>query len=183
MILSDSEIHKRIIEGSIVILPMPENYQFQGASVDLRLGKHVLIYGCNGATIRSSSPITMTPIHLENKLVLSPNDFMLVQTLESVTLPADLVGRVEGKSSWGRRGLMVHVTAGFIDPGWSGPITLEVKNVNPYRSIEVNVGESITQIAFETISGKVIRPYGSNGLNSHYTGADSVQGPKVTRIA
>ena len=98
---------------------------------------------------------------------MEPGDFILGSTVEHIEVPPDLAARVEGKSSLGRLGLMVHVTAGFIDPGFKGNITLELKNLS-HRSITLKTGMPISQICFEELSGKVLRPYGSEGLGSKY---------------
>lgn len=98
---------------------------------------------------------------------IRPGEFILASTSDIIIMPFDLVGRVEGKSSLGRIGLMVHSTAGYIDPGFSGQITLELSNVGRHP-IYLYENMPIAQISFMKVSGKVERPYASKGLNSKY---------------
>lgn len=100
---------------------------------------------------------------------LRPGEFMLASTNEVFVIPSWLAARVEGKSSWGRRGLLVHATAGFIDPGFRGDITLELANIGrePLRLVP---GMAISQVSFHELSTPARRPYGSPGLGSHYQG-------------
>lgn len=100
---------------------------------------------------------------------LNPGEFMLATTAECVTLNPQIAARLEGKSSLARQGLVVHSTAGFIDPGFSGQITLELSNVGPWP-IWLTAGMRIGQLTFEEVHGKVERPYGTESLGSHYQG-------------
>jgi len=106
--------------------------------------------------------------------LLLPDQFILCHTIETFTMPHNIAGKFEGKSSLGRLGLMTHITAGFIDPGFHGQLTLEVKNVGPC-ALELNPGIKIGQIAFFEVE-TVDRPYGSDGLNSHYQNSIGVRG-------
>lgn len=171
--LSDQLIRQRLrrtLEGrldrpnDIVLSPPPEDVQIQPASLDLRLGRgfHVQREGEDGQWHED------TNAHADHFL-LRRGDFLLATTLEYIELPADLVARVEGKSSLGRRGLMVHVTAGFIDPGFKGNITLEMMNLSP-RPIALKIGMRICQLSFEKVDGRVERPYGHPALKSKYQG-------------
>lgn len=156
MILSDISIRHLRESGSIVITPAPKDHQLQPASVDLRLGGEFL------------SPYSDGPIYaLSGAYALVPGECILATTLERIELSGDLVARVEGKSTWGRRFLMVHSTAGFIDPGFKGQITLELTNLSKV-SILLPVGCLIAQISFQRTDRKVCRPYGSEGLASRY---------------
>lgn len=85
-------------------------------------------------------------------------------------MPADLVARVEGKSSWARRGILVHVSAGYIDPGFQGNVTLEIANLHSTKAARLFPGDRIAQIAFEDLDRPASMPYGTNGLGSHYQG-------------
>ena len=105
----------------------------------------------------------------EEQFVLHPGEFVLGQTLEWVELPDDLVARLEGKSSLGRLGLLIHSTAGYVDPGWKGKLTLELSNVAKLP-IALYFGMKIGQISFFQMSSPVDRPYGSAGLGSKYQG-------------
>ena len=111
---------------------------------------------------------------------IDPGEFLLAATVESITLPPFMAARVEGKSSLGRLGLAVHITAGFIDPGWSGPLTLELFNTAPY-SIILYQGMKICQISFHPVVGEVERPYGDPTLGSKYADASPGDGPQSSR--
>lgn len=103
--------------------------------------------------------------------VIEPGQFLLATTTERIALPSSLSARVDGKSSLARQGLMVHSTAGFIDPGFEGQITLELSNVGPW-SLPLVAGQRIAQLTFEFMDGKVERPYGTESLRSHYQGQE-----------
>lgn len=146
MILSDTDIRVRLTEDRI-ITPAPADKAIQPASVDLRLGG-------------------------DARLCIEPGQFVLAATLERVRIPTDLVARIEGKSSIGRRGVMVHVTAGFIDPGFEGHITLECFNLSTKRFV-LDPGEYVCQLCFHQLTSRCRRPYGALSLGSRYQG----QGP------
>lgn len=159
MILSDSEIYRRMAlsadhDERIVITPAPEIVQ--PASVDLHLSSDINLFD-------KSPNVEIDP----KGYTIFPGQFLLGSTVEHVEIPNDLTARVEGKSSLGRIGLMVHVTAGFIDPGFRGNITLELKNLSIF-SISLSTGMPISQLCFQKIFGKVLRPYGSDELDSKY---------------
>jgi dCTP deaminase len=105
----------------------------------------------------------------DEPFILHPGEFVLGQTLEWVELPDDLVARLEGKSSLGRLGLLIHSPAGYVDPGWKGPLTLELSNV-ANLPIALYYGMRIGQISFFRMSSPVERPYGSKELGSKYQG-------------
>lgn len=168
MILSDKSIKEKIRDGCISIVPDLLDYQFQPASIDLRLdnvfrcdsdGELELFEGCS---------VDDDGCCIYRHAVL-PGAFELFSTVESVSLPDDIVGRVEGRSTWARRGLMVHVTAGFVDPGFHGNITLEVYNFSG-KPVVVEAGDRICQLVFEELDCSVERPYGSGGVFSKYQG-------------
>ena len=110
--------------------------------------------------------------------MLHPREFTLGSTLEHVALGPTLVGRLEGKSSWGRLGLIVHSTAGFVDPGFRGSLTLELWNLAPLPII-LYPGISVCQLSLMTLTTPVDRPYGSPGLGSHY---QDQMGPAERRV-
>lgn len=112
--------------------------------------------------------------------LLLPGDFCLVTTEEKVWLPDNVAARVEGKSSLGRVGLAIHTTAGWIDPGFKGNITLELSNLSK-RTLELTVGMKIAQLAFFQMSGPAVRPYGHSDLGSAYQNQDGVTGSSGTR--
>lgn len=189
MILSDSEIRRYMAreKDPLIIEPMPKDSQFQPASLDLRLGIKGKAYRkdeyLNLFVIFKGKDLTKHMIDLEFDPVggyfdLRPGEFALLETFERLTIPKDLVGRIEGKSSFGRLGVTAHITAGFFDPGWDGVATLEVANINPIYTVRLQASQPICQIAFEQVAGVVERPYGSDGLNSHYQHAKGVEAPK-----
>ena len=105
----------------------------------------------------------------DESFVIHPGEFCLGRTLEWVELPDDIVARIEGKSSLGRLGLIVHATAGFCDPGWRGTLTLELNNLTRVP-IKLYPGLKIAQLSFMSLDAPALRPYGSPGLGSHYQG-------------
>lgn len=168
MILPDHEI---CALGENLITPF-QHPNVQPASVDLTLDDHVLV------PREAFEPIELidikaTPLeydeHRTSLFVLEPQAFVLGSTAETVTLPANLVGRVEGKSSLGRLGLLVHSTAGFIDPGFEGKITLEFCNLSD-RKIVLQEGLRICQVSFTELTHECRWPYGSEKLRSKYQG-------------
>lgn len=155
MICSDKTIRKQMVKGRIVIDPDPYDWQLQPASVDLTLADQWLSPYTDGEPLR------------QGRYLLGPGECILARTTETITIPDDMVARVEGKSSWGRKFLMVHSTAGFIDPGFHGTITLELVNLSAVSQM-VMAGDSVVQISFSWVDHPVERPYGSPGLGSHY---------------
>jgi dCTP deaminase len=111
----------------------------------------------------------LVEIREEEPFFLQPGEFVLASTLESITLPEDIVGRLEGKSSLGRIGLLIHSTAGYVDPGWKGCLTLELSNVAKLP-ITLYYKMKIGQVSFLRLTSAVERPYGSPGLGSKYQG-------------
>jgi dCTP deaminase len=159
-VFSDRTIRAALDTGIITIKPFPDDQAFQPASVDLRLGEGFIdVYG---ATIA------------QQVYTLYPNAFILASTLESVTIPNNIIGRLDGKSSLGRLGIAVHITAGFCDPGFSGRLTLEIKNMSS-RVHTLTVGMYICQIEFSYLTTPVLRPYGHKDLHSQYQDASGVQ--------
>lgn len=154
MMLSDRDIEYAIESGELVIDPYNPSL-LQPASLDVRLGNRF-----RRLTLEELGPGTG---------YLHPNTLILGHTLETIKVPNDLTVRVEGKSTWGRRGLLVHLTAGFVDPGFHGQITLELLNVS-VLPIELVPGTPIAQLSFHRLSSPARRPYGSEGLGSHYQG-------------
>lgn len=155
MILSDIAIRRQMMKKAIVIDPMPQDWQFQPASVDLTLGSHF------------QSPYSDLPCISMNLYTMLPGECMLATTAERIEVADDMVARVEGKSSWGRKFLMVHSTAGFIDPGFRGQITLELTNLSQVTQV-LPVGGAIAQVSFHWLDQPAARPYGHPELNSHY---------------
>src|SRR5215472_10087450 len=137
MILSDRDLRERLLRGDIKISPpLDENIQIQPASIDLRLGLDFQTFNfTQQALIDPKDPDTFahltTQVHLAetDKFIVHPGKFILATTLERVEVPDDLVARLEGRSSIGRLGIVIHSTAGYIDPGFQGTITLEISNL------------------------------------------------------
>jgi dCTP deaminase len=174
--------HEILRLGRQLIEPFNERC-VQPASYDLALHEAGLVPPLRGETIvRSMKPIdlrvdkpreAMTRVSLENGYVLLPGQCLLASTVETIHCASNIVARVEGKSSLGRLFLAVHVTAGWVDAGWSGQITLEVVNHGPW-SIKLWAGMKIAQINFTRLAEPCTVPYGSPQLGSHY---QAQQGP------
>lgn len=181
MVLSDRSIRDAIASGRIVIEPFDETC-LQPASVDLRLDSTFLVfkharhgYIDLAGELGDLTELVETPAG--EPFMLHPGEFVLGSTLERVTLGPDLVGRLEGKSSLGRLGLLTHVTAGFCDPGFSGHLTLEMTNVSNLP-ITLYKGMRVGQISFFEMTTPSERPYGSAGLESRY---QDQRGPTPSR--
>jgi dCTP deaminase len=172
-VLADRDIRTRIRAGSVVIEPYDDG-DLQPSSVDLHLDRTFRVFRNNRYPYidpRQAQPdITeMVTVREDESFILHPGEFVLGQTLEWVELPDDLVARLEGKSSLGRLGLLIHSTAGYVDPGWRGNLTLELSNVSNLP-IALYPGMRIGQISFLEMTSPVERPYGSAGLGSKYQG-------------
>lgn len=173
MVLSDRDIRAEIEAGRIVIEPL-QTEEIQPASVDVRLGSSFRLF--RNSTHTFIDPLTDQPELTEEvivsdgeQFVLHPGQFVLGTTLERIAVPDDILGRLEGKSTLGRLGLMIHSTAGYVDPGWDGEITLELSNVATLP-IVLHPGMRIGQMSFERMTSSAELPYGSRGLGSHYQG-------------
>ena len=186
MILSDRDIRARLVHGDLKITGIvDERLQIQPASVDLRLSAEFLIYKPAQITcLDPREPETLTDATervtvLEGSgFILHPGEFVLGSTIECVAIPNDLVGRVDGRSSVGRLAVVVHATAGFIDPGFEGQITLEMSNIGRIP-VRLYPGMRIAQIVFQTMTSPAERPYGE-ARGSQYSGQ---RGPQVSRIS
>jgi len=193
VLLSDRDIRAEIESGRVRLDPW-DPAMVQPSSVDVRLDKFFRLFdnhrypyidpaaeqpdltrlvevgGSGGASAASGDTA-------EDRFVLHPGEFVLGSTLETVTLPDDLAARVEGKSSLGRLGLLTHATAGFVDPGFSGHVTLELSNVATLPII-LYPGMKIGQLCFFRLSSPAENPYGSAAYGSHYQGQ---RGPTASR--
>jgi dCTP deaminase len=172
-VLSDRDIAAALTEGRVRIEPY-DKADLQPSSVDLHLDCSFRVFRNNRypfIDVRTAQPdlTELLEVGGDEPFVLHPGEFVLGQTLEWVELPDDLVARLEGKSSLGRLGLLIHSTAGYVDPGWKGKLTLELSNVATLP-IALYFGMKIGQISFLTMSSPVERPYGSAGLGSKYQG-------------
>lgn len=173
VVLSDRDIKKALEAGRIIIDPL-DYKDVQPASVDVRLGANFRIFKNSSHTF--IDPMAHQPDLTEEVVVpegeafiLHPGQFALGTTLERIALPDDILGKLEGKSTLGRLGLMIHSTAGYVDPGWDGELTLELSNVATLP-IMLRPGMRIGQLSFEAMSSPVERPYGCAELGSHYQG-------------
>ena len=181
MLLSDISIHKALAEGRIIIDPLMEG-GVQPSSVDLRVDRYFRVFR-NDTTpyidpkLAQEDLTELVEVGRDGAFILHPGEFVLGSTLERVALPDDLVARLEGKSSLGRLGLLIHSTAGFVDAGWDGHLTLELSNV-ANLPITVYPGMKIGQISFLRMTTPADQPYGSAGLGSKYQGQ---RGPTPSR--
>ncbi len=171
MILSDISIKNKIKTGELVIEPYNPD-DLQPTSYDLHLGNDFMRFDTKKHSIIDvKKPVTdlMEKVHIddEGSITLNPGDFILSHTLEITGVDDKHVGRLEGKSSLARLGLIIHTTAGFLDPGNCLRMTLEIVNLSPLP-IKLYPGMKIAQMAFEEVDKRVSKPYGHKSLNSKY---------------
>jgi dCTP deaminase len=172
-VLSDGTIRELVAAGRIEVDPW-DPAMVQPASIDLRLGDSFRVFHNHRVTAIDlrNPPDNLTEevvIPEGDAFVIHPGDFCLGRTLEWVRIPDDIVARIEGKSSLGRLGLIVHATAGFCDPGFQGTLTLELNNLTRVP-IKLYPNLPIAQLSFMTLDRPAQTPYGSPGLGSHYQG-------------
>ena len=173
MILSDRTIRENLEAGRIAIDPLEET-AVQPSSVDVRLDHRFLVFrnhtrGLIDVKQDLSDLTEAVEASDEKPFILHPGEFVLGSTLERIALPTDLVARLEGKSSLGRLGLLTHSTAGFIDAGWDGQITLELSNVASLP-ITLYPGMRVGQVSFMQMTSEADNPYGSGVIGSKYQG-------------
>ena len=181
MILSDRTIREELEAGRIEIDPLGEGC-IQPSSVDLHVDRYFRVFrnhtmGFIDVKQDLEELTELVEIGEDDVFILHPGEFVLGSTLERVALPDDLVARLEGKSSLGRLGLLIHSTAGFVDAGWDGHLTLELSNV-ANLPITLYPGMKIGQISFLQMTTAADHPYGSSGLGSKYRGQ---RGPTPSR--
>jgi len=175
MLLSDREIEKFIKEGKIKIKPIPDfKNQLGPASLDLRLGREFRVFNQAKAPFidpkdqKTFKNLTKLVVLKEKEpFILHPGEFVLGVTLEEITLPPDIAAKIEGRSSWGRLGLLVHSTAGYVDPGFSGRLTLEMSNIGKVPII-LYPGLRICQLGFELLSSPAKIPYNKRKISKYY---------------
>jgi dCTP deaminase len=182
MILSDRTIREELAAGRIVIEPLDESC-VQPSSVDLHVDRQFRVFRNNRypfIDVMNEQPDLTELVEVPDgePFILHPGEFVLGSTLERVTLPDDLVARLEGKSSLGRLGLLIHSTAGYVDPGWDGYLTLELSNV-ANLPITIYPGMKIGQISFFRLTTPAEVPYGSTSTRSKYQGQ---RGPTASRF-
>jgi dCTP deaminase len=173
MVLSDRTIREEIEAGRIVFDPFDAG-MVQPSSVDVRVDRRFRVFhNARYPYIDVREPMEglteLVTVEDDEPFILHPGEFVLGQTLEWVRLPDDIVARLEGKSSLGRLGLLIHSTAGFVDCGWEGNLTLELSNV-ANLPITIYHGMPIGQISFMRMDGPVEQPYGGAAAGSKYQG-------------
>lgn len=178
MLLSDRDINKALDQGRIKLSPLDREL-VQPASIDIRLDRFFRLFDNHRYSVIDPAVAQpgLTREVEHDPFVLHPGEFVLGSTFELVELGDDIAARLEGKSSLGRLGLLTHSTAGFIDPGFSGHVTLELSNTAT-MPILLYPGMRVGQLAFFTLSSSADRPYGSSALGSHYQGQ---RGPTESR--
>jgi dCTP deaminase len=185
MILSDKDIKIKLENKQIVIDPMPDLDKMLGTvSIDLRLGNEFIVYRTTSRPyIDVKDP--NTSVGLTEKItkpdseafVIHPRDFVLGSTLERIELPADLAGRLEGKSSLGRLGIVIHSTAGKVDPGFKGNLVLEITNIGTVP-IMLYPGMRVCQLLFEQLSSPTTKAYAERD-NSKYKNQEKTVGSVI----
>jgi dCTP deaminase len=181
MVLSDRTIERLIAEGLIEIDPY-DDALLQPSSVDVRVDRYFRVFRNHAyphIDVKEPQEDLTELVEIDDgqPFILHPGEFVLGSTLERVKLPDDLVARLEGKSSLGRLGLLIHSTAGFIDPGWDGHVTLELSNV-ANLPITIYHAMKIGQLSFMQLTEPAASPYGSTGIGSKYQGQ---RGPTPSR--
>src|SRR3954463_11392952 len=166
MVLSDATIARLLAEGRIEIDPY-DGALLQPSSVDVRVDRFFRVFRNSRypyIDVKQEQEDLTELVEIDGEpFILHPGEFVLASTLERIKLPDDLVARLEGKSSLGRLGLLIHSTAGFIDPGWDGHVTLELSNV-ANLPITIYHGMKIGQLSFVQLSERAEKPYGSGAL-------------------
>ena len=180
MILSDADIRRRLTDGDLVVEPLADpELQIQPASIDLRLGREFLEFQrTNIPCIHPNSEREVGEYVEEGEeFILHPGDFVLGTTKERVEIPPDLLGTVQGRSSLGRLAIVIHATAGIIDPGYRGQITLELSNLGT-APVALNPDMRISQVIFTELKTPAEEPYGTD-RGSKY---QDQTGPQASRI-
>lgn len=178
MILSDRDLRKAQANHGIVEPWRDEHVQ--PASIDLRLGDQFIIWVGTEDWGRSG-PMKQHKTTVVDGITIEPGQFMLGTTIETVTIPDHLVGHAVGRSSWAREGLIIE-NAGLVDPGFTGQITLELKNIG-HTPLWLPVGDRICQLVLTQLTSPAERPYGTAGLGSHYQGQQGVTASAIGEAA
>ncbi len=181
VLLSDRDIRAQIHRGRVRLDPW-DAAMVQPSSVDVRLDRYFRLfdnhkYPVIDPALDQPDLTRLVEVETGDSFVLHPGEFVLGSTYEQITLPDDVAARVEGKSSLGRLGLLTHATAGFVDPGFTGHVTLELSNVATLP-IVLYPGMKIGQLCFFALSSASEHPYGSQTKGSHYQGQ---RGPTASR--
>jgi dCTP deaminase len=181
VLLSDRDIKAEISAGRVKVEPF-DGAMIQPSSVDVRLDRFFRVfenhkYSVIDPSIEQPDLTREVAVEANEEFILHPGEFVLASTYEIITLPDDIAGRLEGKSSLGRLGLLTHSTAGFIDPGFSGHITLELSNV-ANLPVKLFPGMKIGQLCLIKLSSPAENPYGSALYGSRYQGQ---RGPTASK--
>jgi dCTP deaminase len=181
MLLSDRDIREQLESGRVGLEPL-ELGMIQPSSIDVRLDRYFRLFNNHKYPFidprEDQSELTqLVEVKDGEPFILHPGEFVLGSTYELVTLPDDIAARLEGKSSLGRLGLLTHSTAGFVDPGFSGHVTLELSNVATLP-IKLWPGMKIGQLCFIRLTSPAEKPYGSAEYSSRYQGQ---RGPTASR--
>ncbi|MEE1622341.1 dCTP deaminase [Zafaria sp. Z1313] len=181
MLISDRDIRTELDAGRIVLDPL-EKEMIQPSSVDVRIDRYFRLfdnhkYAHIDPALDQPDLTRLVEVEPDEPFILHPGEFVLGSTYETVTLPDDIAARLEGKSSLGRLGLLTHSTAGFIDPGFSGHVTLELSNMATLP-IKLWPGSKIGQLCFFRLSSPAEHPYGSGEYGNRYQGQ---RGPTASR--
>lgn len=181
VLLSDRDINAELASGRIALTPSDET-MVQPSSVDVRIDRYFRLFDNHKYPVIDPSQdqpelTRLVEVNPEEGFILHPGEFVLASTFEQVTLPDDIAARLEGKSSLGRLGLLTHSTAGFIDPGFQGHVTLELSNMATLP-IRLWPGMKIGQLCFFRLSSPAERPYGAGATFSRYLGQ---RGPTASR--
>ena len=184
MVLSDRTIKEELAKGRIVIDPLGEGC-IQPASVDVHLDRQLLVFRNSRRPYidvrQEMGDLTeMVEIEGDQPFMLHPGEFVLASTVEHMEVPDDLVARLEGKSSLGRIGLLIHSTAGYVDPGWKGHLTLELSNV-ANLPVTLYYGMKIGQLSYLRLSTPADVLYGSESLGSKYQGQGAPTASRMYR--
>ncbi|MFB6159374.1 MAG: dCTP deaminase [Candidatus Nanohalobium sp.] len=189
-ILPDSELRKLVEEEEAVKVEdgpeIDEDLQIGPSSMDLRLGYEFGVLNTrkiemvDTKDMEKYSNYMKTEKHsVEEGVVVHPGEFILGSTLETINIPKNLVARVEGRSSYGRLGIIVHATAGYCDPGFEGDITLEIQNLGN-APVKLYPEDRVCQIVFETMTGEAENPYGEK-KDTKYMGQTGATGSRLDR--
>jgi dCTP deaminase len=181
VILSDRTLREQLAAGRIIIEPFDERC-VQPSSIDVKIGPLFRVFRNHTARVidvkEDMSELTeLVQIPDDGVFMLHPGDFVLASTLERIVVPVDMVARIDGKSSLGRLGLIIHSTAGFIDPGFDGHITLELTNIATLP-ITLYPNMKVGQVSFMMMTTPADKPYGSGAQGSKYQGQ---RGPTPSR--
>jgi dCTP deaminase len=179
MILSDASIREEIKKGNLIIDPFDEQF-LQPSSYDVMLAPQFRTFQNHKISfvdVRKRRDITdLVDVGEDGEFMIHPGQFVLGNTVERFSIPKHLAGKLEGRSSLGRLGLIIHATAGYVDPGFSGQLTFEISNISGLP-IKLYSGMRVAQICFFRMTGDVLRPYGKAG--NKYQGQT---GPTASRV-